>query len=868
MMRLPIGERPRSAASPPTLAELPIGVSSVIRPSGPAITVTSESPIQNGQAQALAPDGIPSPAQDTFVPRLVPTSTRNVFNRQRVGSIPSPIDIDRVSKDLDAFSITVAGGTAGFGSSVPLPSSSGPQTFPETPSEFSPMWSATSVTSPMRAELAELTNAAPDLSRAMSFNGGTVGAASLTQQVLLARAATSVRGARPAGNANRPRITAPSHPYPKSFPLLTPPPEESPEDYSPLPDKTRKDSPLHVLVAGIGLPSRMEDKSVTVPNGPPSPLSRDIVPSRNSTTPSSYSDVPSPDTAPPVPSNTLHKHDSSHSLEKPSPPKRAVTPDGPVSVAQSSRSSGHSNLGDGPGLAPDSGLTLVEGDMPTVLSPQALSKLISSPTPPSSSSLSPPSSLQSQGQNQNLVPTPSSSQTTGRSDKLHLSQSFTLSLGAPPPYYSIIPDNAGDVMVPATDLGLASTSSSPSYMESRGPPGDANQSPGPDNALSSSDSLSRQNRMARMRPRLPAGPRNPIPQMDRNDSGLPIGAAGSGSSVHNGRPAGPSSFVPKFQTAPMKWRGYTMDAAKWIFTSGQLQAIVSRAIRQSAEAYSIRLLRLETLDTDIPEEMHRLEMLGTDVKTKYKELSRKRYSLLSSLAAHVEGPTKGDAASSLKLVDELADVSYTLDRLAEELHSVDEQVANLRSLRDIHSASALAMALRKLNASFLRQSAETQALRAQIDMLEAERDDAWKHAEDVAHEFDDLTEKVLATNDLHLPANVKTPNSRRSSRVLAVRKSSVRALKAGLRPSRSSSVSSFYRSSISPNSGRPVASPEVIPPVPPIPRQRPLGIETSNLTRSSMGKYACTNYYITHLADLEFYKGCRLTRRRRKLEPW
>lgn len=256
-----------------------------------------------------------------------------------------------------------------------------------------------------------------------------------------------------------------------------------------------------------------------------------------------------------------------------------------------------------------------------------------------------------------------------------------------------------------------------------------------------------------------------------------------------------------------------MDAAKWTFTSAQLQDIVSRAIRQSAEASAIRLLRLETVDKDIPAELHRLELHRTEIKTRYKAMSRKRTEMLATLASHVDGTLHEDPSASLRIINELRDVSVVLDRLAEDLHSVDEQVSQLTSLRDIHDASALAMAIRKLNASFLKQLAVSDALRSQVLALEAERDDAWQQAEKVANDFDRLNEKVEDVT-----------SSNRSSRVLAMRKSSIRVSKAGLRSTRSStrsSMSSINRLSSASLSGiKSAFSIEDIPPVPPIPRSR------------------------------------------------
>ncbi|KAJ3761454.1 hypothetical protein EV360DRAFT_37813 [Lentinula raphanica] len=277
---------------------------------------------------------------------------------------------------------------------------------------------------------------------------------------------------------------------------------------------------------------------------------------------------------------------------------------------------------------------------------------------------------------------------------------------------------------------------------------------------------------------------------------------------------------PRFQSPAPKYRGYTMDAAKWTFTSAQLQAIVSRAIKQSAEASAIRLLRLETVDHDIPNELHKLELQRTDVMTRYKSVCRRRTDILATLTSYYDGTLPEDSTASLRAINELRDITNALDRLAEDLHSLDEQIAQLSSLRDVHDASALAMAIRKLNASFLKQLAISDALRSQVVALEAERDDAWKQAEMMAHEFDHMSEK---------PDNSDVSLANRSGRVTAMRKSSIRASKAGLRSTRSS-ISSTHRLSSASFSGgiKSAFSLEDIPPVPPIPRRphRPVDIST------------------------------------------
>ena len=139
------------------------------------------------------------------------------------------------------------------------------------------------------------------------------------------------------------------------------------------------------------------------------------------------------------------------------------------------------------------------------------------------------------------------------------------------------------------------------------------------------------------------------------------------------------------------------------------------------------------------------------------------------------------------------------------------------------------MALRKLNSSFLKQVGEVQRLREQVATLEAERDEAWREAQEVAQEFDDFTDRIMADSIPTPGGSGKdkdkeslTP-SRRSSRVMVARKASQRASKAGLRSmyrrSHRSSTSSNHRYSgaASPGVWSGHNGDEDIPPVPPIP---------------------------------------------------
>ncbi|OJA21111.1 hypothetical protein AZE42_10437 [Rhizopogon vesiculosus] len=405
------------------------------------------------------------------------------------------------------------------------------------------------------------------------------------------------------------------------------------------------------------------------------------------------------------------------------------------------------------------------------------------------------------------------------------SPSFTPSFVAPPPYHTVI-SNDNDTSL------VASTSGSPSGVDA------IDRQP----SISATHSPHYVKSRARVRPPLPIGPRKPsgpgqplgsfVPGIrDRNGSVSSVGSGYGSNYSWRTLTAAASTPPPKFQTPPSKWRGMTMEAAQWTLTQHELQTIVSRAIKQSAEASSIRLLKSEILDVDIPEEVHRLEMQRTDVKSRYKTLVRKRWQLMGTLAGHLGGPDLSDPVPAARTVEELSEVSLALDQLTDELHNIVEMLGQLKSLRDVHSGSALAMALRKVNTTFLKQVAESQKLREQIEAMEAERDEAWKQAELAAQEFDDLTDQVQENRGGQGEGtSASQPLNRRSARVSAVRKSSIRQSKAGLRSvrSRRSSVSSSgTRTSLITSMS---AASDDIPPVPPLPLHGPLGIVTSNLS--------------------------------------
>ncbi|KAG8906781.1 hypothetical protein FRB99_006158 [Tulasnella sp. 403] len=339
----------------------------------------------------------------------------------------------------------------------------------------------------------------------------------------------------------------------------------------------------------------------------------------------------------------------------------------------------------------------------------------------------------------------------------------------------------------------------------------------------------------------PAHPVSGTSRKSRLTSGLNVaGPSSSPSSPGKSRPAPP----PKFESVPIPWKGLTLDAAKWTFSSKQLQDIVSCAIRHSAEASSIRLLAPEVLRNQLPNETYRLELLREDIKARYKFQVRRRKLLMRSLNLYVDG---SDPDTAQRLADELMECAETCDYLSQELFQVTDQLAQMTQVTQRHTSSALSMALRKLNMSFIKAKGETIDLQLQLAMLEAERDEAWTVAENMERELDHYKRKYgvipedefLRTASDHPPSSWGSRSSR-SSRVSAARKTSVRASKASLRMStskrsaRSSTSSVKFAGIVPPNSSSSgsasgsnsvllhlPAPKEPIPPVPTIPRPRP-----------------------------------------------
>ncbi|KAK0194424.1 hypothetical protein F5146DRAFT_436361 [Armillaria mellea] len=790
---------------------------------------------------------IPSVACSPISYTHVPVST-TAGNMNRTGSVSSSIRGIRDLREMDTYQLMVAPmGNSECSDNSPNGGNYGPQTFPETPDLSSPTYS---LESPIQSDYRQDEFPQTPMSAALPTPSMMP---SITQQVLLTRAASSVHGARHSRQASitRLRTVAPSLDNSASVSadarilpqfcagnqrvpqdILSPPlpsiPDESFVDLGetvvpepkPATSSTLRQRPSGSTLSllsrrtgtgsstSLGTDSNPEVRLLKVlPPLPPSPLPS----SHSSPSPSATPEIspqpiaPAPDHRQPGTSWNIDRaseHTTSHvepgrshtrvdPLPGPSPtfiPScPPVPPPPPLAIRR--------NVAP-PALVvppPPPLPTLDYNDLPpTIHAPPALVV----PPPPSlpthSHSVSPQSAR------------------PPRTDPIHARHDSDVynALGSPPAYDTIIHNHHHPVNTTA-GAGVPQDRPGPLSAES--------------SSLANSNevslALSSTSTAVRRRTKAPAGPRGPSqPKRDR------VSSVASGNA--NRRTYFAALPSPRFQTPTPKWRGYTMDAAKWTFSSSELQTIVSKAIRQSAESSSIRLLRQETVDGEIPAEMEKLEKQRMDVKSRYKMFTRRRAELLESLSAAVNNNSPRDNPPlGLRYIEDLKDVSAALDRLAEDLHSIDQQIAQLNSLCDVHSASALAMALRKLNSSFLKEFAQSRALREQLQILEAEKNEAWQHAENMAQDFDNLSER----------AELGSPDSqgKRFSRISAVRKSSIRMSRAGLRSARSSVISN-NRSSTS-SGTKSTFSIEDIPPVPPIPRHRPNDIMTNLPSRISTG---------------------------------
>lgn len=212
----------------------------------------------------------------------------------------------------------------------------------------------------------------------------------------------------------------------------------------------------------------------------------------------------------------------------------------------------------------------------------------------------------------------------------------------------------------------------------------------------------------------------------------------------------PAALVPppkiNFDSVPIGFKGLPLEAAQWTFTSAELQQVVSRAIRLSARESFIRILSIENLDKAIPDEAERLETLKITTQSQYRFQVHRRTMLLQALNSSATA-TPHDPGVVCHLAGQLSETTATCDRLMEELLRVADQQTQLKKVQELHWASALAIALRKINKSYERRMSELRGAQDRIEVLEAELEEAWKEAETMAQEIDNMQSAVSDGED-------------------------------------------------------------------------------------------------------------------------
>jgi chaperonin cofactor prefoldin len=218
----------------------------------------------------------------------------------------------------------------------------------------------------------------------------------------------------------------------------------------------------------------------------------------------------------------------------------------------------------------------------------------------------------------------------------------------------------------------------------------------------------------------------------------------------------PPSLVPppavSFESAPIPWKGLPYEAAQWTFTSSELQEIVSRAIRLSAKESFIRLLSLQALDTDVVKEAERLEEERSAAQTKWRFETNRRTMLMQALnasASILASSGDGDKDNVLgSLISQAAASIASCDSIFASVLQMSDQQSQISIVQHRHWASALGIALRKLNKAVERQGEEMKHALMRIQTLEDELEEAWREAEGMAAEIDEMESDGEEVDDI------------------------------------------------------------------------------------------------------------------------
>ncbi|KAH0583077.1 hypothetical protein H2248_010967 [Termitomyces sp. 'cryptogamus'] len=209
----------------------------------------------------------------------------------------------------------------------------------------------------------------------------------------------------------------------------------------------------------------------------------------------------------------------------------------------------------------------------------------------------------------------------------------------------------------------------------------------------------------------------------------------------------PASLVPApkllFETEPIKWKALPHEAALWTLDRSELQEIVGRALRRTAPDTFIRLLSLDNLDTDLPVEIDRLKTLKASKQAQYRFLVQRRTMTLQALNSSFISPEKSQPDDdgipiASKIALELSKVTAECDKIMSDLLVINDQLTQISMLTENHLSSALSVALRKLNKSHSKRTFDLLCAEQRISELQADLEDAWREAERLAREMDQI----------------------------------------------------------------------------------------------------------------------------------
>ncbi|KII86025.1 hypothetical protein PLICRDRAFT_178320 [Plicaturopsis crispa FD-325 SS-3] len=194
-----------------------------------------------------------------------------------------------------------------------------------------------------------------------------------------------------------------------------------------------------------------------------------------------------------------------------------------------------------------------------------------------------------------------------------------------------------------------------------------------------------------------------------------------------------ATFTPP--TPPAQFRGLPLDAAHWTLTPRELQHTVSRSIRLSASPAFVRLLPPAVLAEAVPTEAQRLQDVRVRAQARWRWEVQRRTMLMQALLSQAQ--LLGEEGSVVEgLTTQLAATCAALDAVAFELTETAALDAHLAQVVPQHHASALAIALRKLNTAYGRRTEDLRESQKKVATLEAELSEAWAVAEGLAKEMD------------------------------------------------------------------------------------------------------------------------------------